>query len=971
MTDTTCQLLTQPVPAGLAPLPAERQNELETALASQLGGPVPLPAALPAVFAASPFVAESAARQPALLGDLIARGELERPFAHAALAEQLAALRAAAEDDTALANALRQLRQREMLRIAWRDLCGRADLEETLTALTALADQCVATALDWLYSQLCARYGTPRDGAGNTVELVVLGLGKLGGGELNFSSDIDLIFAYAAEGETDGSRALDNQSFFVRLGQRLIAVLSEPTAAGFVFRVDMRLRPFGAAGPLAMSFEAMEHYFEVHGREWERYALLKARVIAGDHAAGERLLADLRPFIYRRYLDFGAFESLREMKLLINREAERKGVTGDIKLGAGGIREVEFIAQAFQLIRGGRDPELQTRSLRQALACLRVRQLLPDYAEAQLQAAYRFLRRVENRLQMVADRQTHCLPQEARERARLAFAMGYADWVSLHADLQQHMQQVHDQFEQVFVAPQADAGDSDTQIDQPLAQVWHGLLSDEAAKELLRDQGVADPGQALAWLQDLRNGRTGQSMSRNGRQRLDRLMPLLLGAVTGSHDPDTTLARLRKLLAAVARRSVYLALLVESPLALSQLVKLCAASPWIADYLARHPLLLDELLDARSLYAPLDRAALGAALQRELAAVASDDMDELMERLRHFKQTQLLRVAAADVMDVLPLMQVSDQLTWIAEAILAAVLEIAWQQMVARYGRPTCRVEGEPYYPGLAIIGYGKLGGIELGYGSDLDLVFLHDSHGEAQMTDGERSQDNVVFFARLSQRIIHILTAFTPAGTLYEVDTRLRPSGEAGLLVSDLAAFEAYQQRSAWTWEHQALVRARPVAGSATLHSAFAKMRHNILARPRDAQGLLEQVRDMRARMWAEHGREAAAAGFDPKRDPGGIADIEFMVQYLVLQHAAAQPSLTIYTDNIRLLDGLQACEVLSAVDAEALRQAYRALRDRVHAMALQERGKVLEIDAELATHRATVQQLWQRLLGVPAENQ
>lgn len=918
------------------------------------------------VLAVSRFVAATARRDPERFRALLASGDLERPYGSAEMAERVAIAVRGCDSEPGLMRALRRLRAWEMVRIAWRDLSGSAGLDETLRDLTELAEHCVERALEWAYAQACQRHGVPRNATGEAQRMVVLGMGKLGGGELNFSSDIDLIFAYPEKGVTDGRRGLDNSQFFIRLGQRLIRLLNEPTADGFVFRVDMRLRPFGEAGPLVTSFDAMEDYYQQHGRDWERYALIKARPIAGDVAAGEALIQRLRPFVYRRYLDFGAIEALRKMKTMINDEIRRRNLGDNIKLGAGGIREVEFIGQAFQLIRGGRDTDLQQRSIQRVLRLLGDKGLLPAPAVEKLLAAYGFLRRSENRLQMMDDRQTHSLPTEATERARLAFAMGYRDWSGFARQLEAHRLAVRSEFDRVFASPQLETPGTD-QGEQGLVAVlnalWRGGLDPARAHQALAQAGFREPVASYAALDRFRAGRAYRLNTPLGRARLDRLMAPLISAAAQSSDPDTVLGRLLALLEAIAQRSVYVALLVENPLALSQLVRLTAASAWIAEYLTRHPILLDELLDPRTLYAPLDKAGLARELIEQLGHVSADDLEGQMERLRQFKQANVLRVAAADVTGVLPLMQVSDQLTWIAEVVLAQVAELCETQLVGKYGRPRCIVDGQVYRPGLAIIGYGKLGGIELGYGSDLDIVFLHDSAGEAQHTDGSRVVDNGVYFARLGQRIIHMLTAYTPAGILYEVDARLRPSGQSGLLVSPLQAFEAYQRKEAWTWEHQALVRARMVVGTPAMGEAFARIRREILTQPREQGTLRKAVREMRERMWEELG-SALESRFDIKHDPGGITDIEFMVQYSVLAHAHDHPALCEYTDNIRILDGLAQGALIPVDDAQALKDIYRLYRDRVHALSLQGASSVVSA-VEFREQRDRVRRLWREWLA------
>ena len=921
-------------------------------------------ASLVKVWACSDFVAKTCVRHPAMLSALLDSGRLQTDDGAEHFAEQLGEALAGVTDDNSLGVVLRQFRRREMVRIAWRDLAGWAELDETLADLSALASACVDQALNRLDQWQQAEFGTPMgEESGEPQQLVVLGMGKLGAGELNYSSDIDLIFAYPEEGQTQGGRRqLSNSEYFIRLGRRLITALDQRTAEGYVFRVDMRLRPFGDTGPLAVSFDAMEDYYQVHGREWERYAMVKAAVIAGDREAGAELMAILRPFVYRRYLDYGAFESLREMKEMIAREVQRKGMENNIKLGPGGIREVEFIGQAYQLIRGGRDRALQIRPIQQVLKLLAEMDSLPDYVVTTLIEAYRFLRRAENRLQAMADQQTHTLPRDEADRQRLALAMGFETWAAFEGELRAQMAAVHDAFEQVFVAPQREqAAAQGSAFDA----VWSGSAAAETAAQALRDQGYEQPEAVLQVLQRLREGAAFRSLSKRGHERLDRLMPLLLGAVAAEEQPEQVLTRVINLLEAIVRRTAYLALLVENPMALSQLVQLCAASPWIARHLARYPILLDELLDARSLYAPLDRAGLEAELNQTLAQL-DNDLEQQMDALRHFKQTNVLRVAAADVMGAFPLMMVSDHLTEIAEVVLAQVVRIAYDYLEHRHGRPRSQDGGPECEPGFIVLAYGKLGGIELGYGSDLDLVFLHDDSALGQSTAGDNSVDNSVFFARLGQRIIHIMTAHTPAGTLYEVDPRLRPSGAAGMLVSSMSAFAAYQEKEAWTWEHQALVRARAVAGDAALIEQFEAVRSRILARQRDAEGLRREVVEMRDKM-RQNLAKGGAERFDLKQDTGGIADIEFIVQYGVLRWAHAHPALLQWTDNIRLLQTLADEGLLERQDAQLLADAYRAYRAEVHRRALQEAEAVVQDEKQgqtFAQWRQGVTRIWRDLL-------
>ena len=784
-------------------------------------------------------------------------------------------------------------------------------------------------------------------------------MGKLGACELNFSSDIDLILTFPEDGMTIGNRAqLSNEEFFIRLARALINVLDTVTEHGRVYRVDMRLRPFGKSGPLAMSFEALESYYQAHGRQWERYALIKARVVAGDKAAGQQLMDILRPFVYRRYLDFSSFEELRGMKQRIESEVRRKGMERNIKLGVGGIREVEFIGQAFQLIRGGREPELRERAIQKILARLAAGGYLPEHASRELIQAYRFLRSVENRLQEYNDEQTHVLPDDPGDIERLALSMGYDKAVAFEKELGRHMARVHDHFEQIIALPQVDTNEEAA----GLGGVWRGMVDGEAASALLTREGFDDAKEALRLLKQLRKSGPFRALTPQGHERLDQLMPLLLAAVAKTGYPVVALQRLVRLIETIARRTTYLTLLVEHPMALSQLVKLGAASPWVNQLLLRSPILLDELLDPRTLYAPLDRQALVREIRHMLEHIPPDDLEAQMDTLRHFKQTNVLRVAAADVAGVYPLMVVSDHLTEIAVVSLRQVLSLTTHQLVSRFGHPRCQVSGQERDAGFIIVGYGKLGGIELGYGSDLDLVFIHDDVGEKLQTEGPTIIDNSTFFMRLGQRIIHFMTTATAAGTLYELDMRLRPSGASGLLVSGISGFADYQRQRAWTWEHQALVRARIVAGDAELAEQFNALRREILSMRRDPAKLRDDVLDMRGRMLAGHGSRDPDR-FDLKQDEGAISDIEFIVQFGVLRFAREYPSLLEWTDNIRLLDTLSQAGVMTHRDATILSDAYRAYRAAVHRLTLQEQPTQVPV-ADFAVWRTEVRRIWGEFL-------
>ena len=909
------------------------------------------------VFAISEFVAGLCQRNPQLLSGLLDSGDLLADSWPGVLARRVSDELAGCETHDALYRSLRRLRAREMLRIAWRDLAGWARLEETLADLSDLADACIQGALERLDAWQARETPPPVLPNRRPARLVVIAMGKLGARELNFSSDIDLIFAYPECAPRKGS-ALSEEEYFTRLGQSLIQALDSRDHDGFVFRVDMRLRPYGNAGALVCSFDALEDYYQSQGREWERYAMIKARPVTGDEDAQAELMDLLRPFVYRRYLDFHAFDALRDLKRQIHSEVERRGQEENLKVGPGGIREIEFIAQAFQLVRGGREQRLRRRGVETVLETLATLSLLPRPVVDELIAAYRFLRRAENRLQALNDQQVHRLPAGATEQAALALAMGFDDWKPFYSALNRHRRQVESHFRQVFaMAPDDKPAEQD-----PLVDLWQRRLTDEQAERLLCSRGYTDSREALRWIDQLRSGTAPRYLGEQGRMRFDALVPMVLAEVARQPHAAELLARLVKVLEHIAGRTTYLALLQENPPVLTQLVKLCAASPWIAEQITQFPMLLDQLLDPRTLYAPLHRRTLESDLQQRLDGVPGDDLEAQMDRLRQFRHAMVLRVAAADIAGAVEVTLVSDQLTAIAEVILHKVLEIAWEDMVGRYGEPRCRVHGKRRRVAFSIIGYGKLGGRELGYGSDLDLVFLHDSEGDEQLTSGRKSVDNSVFFARLGQRIIHILETFTAAGILYEVDMRLRPSGNAGMLVSSLEAFDDYQRNSAWVWEHQALVRARPVAGDAALGEKFDAIRAQVLAASGRLENLRDEVRDMRERMRRELGT-GARPGFHLKHDPGGIVDIEFMVQFLTLRWCREHPQLLRDTATIHLLKALAKQGLLKSAFAQTLIEAYRQYRTLGHRLTLAEASTVID-EQQLASERRKVSEIWKQLM-------
>ena len=916
---------------------------------------------LPRVLAASDFVAESCTRDPEAMAALLA-SDLRAPRT----AEQYAAT-AQAEgrhaDEAQFQAWIRRWRRREMLRIAWRDLAGWADVEETLAGLSAFADAAIEAASRFATEGVVARFGTPRSTDGAAQPFVVVAMGKLGGGELNFSSDIDLVFLFPEFGETDGARPVANEEFFTRLGQALIRLLDARTVDGFVFRIDMRLRPFGDSGPLVAGFSSFEDYLLRHGRAWERYAWVKARAITAVDAYAELQASAVRPFVYRRYLDFGVFESLREMKGLIEREVQRRDLADNVKLGPGGIREIEFVVQALQLVRGGQDRRLQTPSLLEALSVLEGGRALPAEAIAELRDAYRFLRRLENRLQMLADRQTHELPVDEPSRARIALAMDCPDWVTLMAALATHRARVAVHFKAVVFAPQADGAKAVLTVD--LGPLWDdGERADTSAMErTLAEAGLQDAPEAARLLAEFRGSMLERRLDAAGRKRVRTLMPAVVADIAAAGGTLGILRRVLRIFEAIGSRSVYFALLYESPSARRRLVGLCAHGDFLAAQIAAHPLLLDELIDDRLLEALPDRAALAHDLGLRAELAPDDDPERQVEALRHFQRAAVFRIAVADLTGRLPVMRVSDRLTDVAELIVERAMELAWRQIVAQFGTPMCGEGAQRRAVRICAVGYGKLGGIELGYSSDLDLVFLHDSAGEAQETDGAKPLDNQVFFVRLAQRIVHLLTMHSAAGRLYEVDMRLRPSGKGGMLVTSITAFAEYQRVEAWTWEHQALLHARAVAGSPLLRAAFEHERLEVLRSAVRRDSLQDDVRTMRERMRRELSR-ARTGEVDLKQDPGGIADIEFLAQYWALRWAGTHPPVAFYPDTIRQLESVASADLVPQATVDVLTRAYRLYRERIHHRALADAPPIVQ-EEEFAGERAAVSAIWAGAMG------
>ena len=875
----------------------------------------------PSPTAYSRYLARLLQARPELQPELCAEAPFSAALARAWLAEQPL-------DEATLKPALRRLKQRAIARIMSRDLTGRADLAEVVESMTVLAETAIAVALNVCEQTLAERYGLPRNPAGERQQLIVIGMGKLGGRELNVSSDIDLIFVYPEEGETDGARPISNFEFFTRLGRSLINALAEITADGQVFRVDMRLRPNGDSGPLVCSFEMLENYFYTQGRAWERYAWIKARPLTGGR--WDELEALRLPFVFRKYLDYGTLEAMRDLHAQIRREVAKKDMATNIKLGPGGIREIEFIAQAFQLIRGGRDPQLRARGTLEALKLLVDRDQLELDAAVELSAAYRFLRRLEHRLQYLDDAQTQSLPDDPQDQQRVAAAMGFTDWQAFAMELDDHRQNVARHFAAIFAAPEG----------QAVEVAWHE--PNALAAEMMK-LGYHDPADLCARLQGIRSGARYQQMNETARQRFDALVPRAVQAAAALPNPDATLSRMLDLLEAIGRRAAYLALLLQYPQALEQVAKIVSASSWAAEYLLNHPILLDELLDVRAVQMAPDWTAFRQQLIEQSDAL-EPDTEAQMDLLREAHHAQVFRLLAQDIAGLLSVERLSDHLSMLADIMVERALQLAWRKLLKKHREQ----------PAFAVIGYGKLGGKELGYASDLDLVYLYD----------DPHPDAAGIYAKLATRLSTWLSTRTAAGILFEIDLRLRPNGDAGLIATSLEAFRKYQFESAWVWEHQALTRARFVAGDATLGAAFEALRREVLCQRRERDNLRSEVLAMRAKMHANHGAQGTSELFDLKHDFGGLIDVEFIVQYLILAHACDFPQLTENLGNIALLKIAAECGLIPGELAEAAREAYREYRRLQHLRRLNNLdGRVPA--APQAARIAAVRALWQHVFA------
>ena len=863
-----------------------------------------------------------------------------------------------------LAVALRRLRRRVLLTLIARDATGCAELAEVVATMTWLAELAVQSAVAATARELAAQHGVPIGADGVPQDLLVVGMGKLGGGELNVSSDIDLIFVYDEDGETSGPnvrRRVSNHEFFAQLGRRVIALINDVTADGVVFRVDMRLRPNGAAGPLAVSNAMLEEYLMVQGREWERFAWLKSRIVSAPvfasaaqfEAQCAALDSIVRPFVFRKYLDFGAIAALRELHKLIRIEAVRRSVerkgredrADDVKIGRGGIRELEFIAQTFQIVRGGRDPRLRSRSTLETLRALSELGVLPAATCERLAVSYEFLRNFEHALQYVDDAQTHQVPADMASRecvARLLEASSAAAMMTEYRAVQALVAEV---FDGVFAEPAV------AEDEVSLASVnVEGASSDGVLIEDLRARGFADPAATAQRVRTVLDSRRMQATSGSARTGLERLLRRALQAavelsreIGAAHDigPDQHFARFAQLADVIAGRNTYIALLNQFPQAFDKVMRMLAASRWATDYLVRHPMLLDELLDHRLLEHDPDWPSWSLAVRQQLAE-ADGDHERQMNLLREAHHAQVFRLLVADLDGRLTVERLADHLSALADSTLALAIEYAWRSLPRRHRE----------LPRLAVIGYGKLGGKELGYASDLDLIFLYDDENHAA-TEA---------YSLLARRLMTWLTAQTSSGKLFEIDLRLRPDGNAGLIVSSFAAFSRYQRNEdghgAWPWEHQALTRARYCAGDPEIGDRFEAERRHILIQHRDRRKLCTDVLEMRARMLDGHPNPTAL--FDVKHDRGGMVDVEFIVQFLVLAHAHQHPELVRNAGNIALLQIAGDLELIDAPLAREVADAYRTFRSIQHRLRLNGAERARVAREEVESEAAVVTRLW-----------
>ncbi len=893
------------------------------------------------LLALSDFAWRSLSSQPSLLSWLLCDVEIN----NREISDPFATLNINEVEEQQCHQLLRQYREKYWLKVAFLDLCYENSIADSIKYISELANKLIDSANQWAYNNVAKTNGEPLDEDKSALPLMVLGMGKLGGQELNYSSDIDLIFAYPRNVKTQGGRrSLEASVFYTKVAQKLITALNQCTVDGQVFRVDMRLRPFGESGPLVMSFNAIEDYYQEQGRDWERYAMLKGRLIGTPNIYWQEFNTLLRPFVYRRYIDFSVIESLRKMKLMIAQEVRRKRLTNNIKLGGGGIREVEFIVQALQMVRGGREANLQTQSLLTALEQLTVSQVIDEHEASGLKNNYLYLRRVEQYLQIFDDQQTQTLPDDELNQQRLNVLLNQGDFGSAIEKIEQVMAQIHNEFIQVI-------GEETEPLDTcegAFISTWdHGDVS------FLNDP--RDEWQTP--LNDFKQRLSKAKVGNRGRDILDKLMPALLKQLNDFNASASAFTTVCQILNKIISRTAYLELLYENPGTLKQLVLLCCHSKWIGEHISLYPILLDELIDPAVLYKPTPLTAYKDEIRQYFLRIEHDDLEQQMEALRQFKQTHQLRIAAADATGVIDVMKVSDHLTALAEAIVDQAVNIAWYHCVKRFGMPP---NTDDEHKGFAVIAYGKTGGFEVGYDSDLDLVFVH-NHDGTSYTSGDKAIDSRQFYLKLAQRLMHLFNTRTASGILYELDTRLRPEGASGLLAINLESFNHYQQTQAWTWEHQALVRARLILGQTELVTRFAQIRAEILCQKRDVELLKTDVIKMREKMRG-HLAKGNEQQFDLKQDVGAMTDIEFMTQYLVLKHAHEFTHLCDNSDNVRILTDAAKIGCITGTQKQQLIKAYIDYRSRYHVLSLDQQGRCVKRE-EFSEDIKNVTSIWQAI--------
>jgi [glutamine synthetase] adenylyltransferase / [glutamine synthetase]-adenylyl-L-tyrosine phosphorylase len=857
----------------------------------------------------------------------------------------------------ALPAALRVARQLVLERLAVLDVEQAAALDQITATMTALAEATLEIALVQARRETDERHGAPRLPSGEPIEFWIVGMGKLGARELNVSSDIDLIYVYEDEGQTDGAVPISAHEYFAKVAKKLYTLIGDVTDEGFVFRVDLALRPNGNSGPSAVSLAMLEEYLQTQGREWERFAWLKSRVVAPrDAVASGRALA-LRalvtPFVYRRYLDYGVFEGLRQLHTKIREEAQRRAAgrperSNDVKLSRGGIREIEFIVQLLLVVRGGQFPEIRTRSTLKALERLAARGLMKPATAAQLGEAYTFLRRVEHRIQYLDDQQTHLLPGADEDLRWIARSLGLtcnADACELLERLGHVRELVATEFDALLHDGRGVAADANANG----CKTCGGAALPVDHEDFIERLPPALADRARRWSQSARV----QALREPSKQRLARLVQRAADSVSEGRCSEDAVLRFIDWIEPLLRRESYLALLVERPEVQQRLLGLLGLARWPMRYLMQHPGVIDELADARMVAGRFERAELTAELdERHAAWQRSGEAGEeaLLDTLRRAHHAEVFRTLVRDVEGRLTVEQVADDLSALADTVLDVTLRWAWSQLKQRHREA----------PQFAVIAYGKLGGKELGYGSDLDVVFVFDDHDEP---DADRAFEVYGAFVR---RLITWLTVRTAAGELFDIDTALRPNGSSGLLVTSISAFEQYQRgrgsNTAWTWEHQALTRARCCAGPPALAARIEGVRREVLAAPRDTAALRAEILSMREKV--RTARPVKAGRFDVKHSAGGMMDAEFALQQLVLGYSNAHPGLLDNLGNIALLRRAEEAGLLPAGVGASAADAYRELRRAQHRARLDEQPTQFAVEA-FAAQRDAVLALWRAVFG------